>query len=128
MDRSRKGTFVQLWSKMETSGLVSGGIGGLVVVVELGQLRALLGHAHARGLVAEVDLVAVPAQLPGHDDRYDAALGGRRAHSDDGRTERSRNAADGARVLGAVEELDRPGDLQVGVGGDRMDRPDLGLV
>src|SRR3954451_3451263 len=109
MDRSRKGTFVQLWREMEAPSLICGCIGGLVVGIELGQLRALLGHAYPGRLVSEVDLVAVPAQLPGHDDRHDAALGRRGTHSDHRRAEGARDAADGARVLGAVEELDGAG-------------------
>ncbi|CAA9466882.1 MAG: hypothetical protein AVDCRST_MAG13-116 [uncultured Solirubrobacteraceae bacterium] len=105
--------------------LVGGGVGPLVGRLELGELGALRGHAHPGRLVAEVDLVAVPAQLPPHDDRDDGALRRGGAGRDDGGAERARDARHGPRVGARVEDLERPGDLHLRVRGDRVHRSRL---
>ena len=81
--------------------LVGAALGVWSARLELATARSpWVDEPHAGGLVAEVDLVAVPAQLPADDDRDDAALGRRRAHRDDRRPERAGDAGDRARVLG----------------------------
>ena len=86
------------------------------------ELGPLLGDAHPVGLVGEVDLVAVPRQLPGHDDRHDAgALGTRVVHGDRRRPERASDPRDRARMLGHVEELERAHALHLVAGGHRVD-------
>src|SRR5690349_24224812 len=101
---------------MKTAAIVGGGVGDLLVVGELGQLVPLRVAADAARLVGEVDLVAVPRELPHHRDRDDAGALGQRPHADLGGAERARDAADGARVVGGVEDLQRALHLQVGVG------------
>src|SRR5258707_6832086 len=54
--------------------LVGRRIGLLVRGRQLGQLVALCGHAYRPGPLGEIDLVAVPAQLPGDDDPDQAAV------------------------------------------------------
>src|SRR5215210_7284647 len=107
--------------EVQPAALVGGGVGDLLVGVELGQLGALAGLADAAGLVGEVDLEAVPAQLPHHRDADDARAVGQRARAHGGGAERARDAADRARVLRAVEDLERALDLELGVGGDGAD-------
>ena len=80
-----------------------------------------LSAAHAAALVGEIDLVAVPAQLPDHGDDHDARALGQRPHGDDGGPSERATPADRARVVGCVEQLERPLHLELGVGRDRAD-------
>src|SRR5439155_23887492 len=74
--------------------------------VELVERAALGGHASLRRLLVEVDAVAVPAQLPGDHDRDQAeVLIELRAHLR--RPQRAREACGPARILAAVEDLER---------------------
>ncbi len=99
------------------SAVVGGGVGLALLGRELVELVALAGDAHARDLVGEVDLVAVPAQLPGDDDVDDAAAG-----VADGSTETSGRPSERAMpatVRGCSESLnsvDRRGDLVLDAG------------
>src|SRR5829696_795154 len=101
---------------MEAAAVVRGGVGDRLVVRELGQLVALRIAPDAARLVGEVDLVAVPGQLPHDRDRDDAGALRQWAHADLGSPQRARDTADRARVVGGVEDLQRPLHLQVGVG------------
>src|SRR3954454_13100926 len=117
----RRGNLCVLLGEVQLALLVGGGVRDLVGRLELGELRPLGHEAHAGGLVAEIDLEAVPRQLPADDDRHDAALGRRRADGDDRRAERARHAGDRPRVRAPVEQVERAGHLELGVRRDRVD-------
>src|SRR3954453_4170291 len=68
--------------EVEAAAVVGGGVGHLLLVRELGELVALRVAPDAARLVGEVDLVAVPAELPHHGDGHDARAVGQRAHGD----------------------------------------------
>src|SRR5829696_3635257 len=104
---------------MQAAAVVGGGVGDLLVVGELGEFVALRVAADAAGLVGEVDLVAVPGQLPHDRDGDHAGPLRERPHRHRGRAERARDAADGAGVVGGVEDLQRALHLEVRVGGHR---------
>ena len=74
-----------LRDEVQLTVVVGGGVGDLVGGVELGELGALAGDARAGRLVGEIDLEAVPAELPADDDGDDAAFGQGRARGDDRR-------------------------------------------
>src|SRR5215217_3079824 len=100
---------------MERAALVGRGVDDLLLLAQLGQLVALRVAPDAAGLVGEVDLEPVPAELPHDGDRDDARPVRPRAHGHRGCAERPRDAADRARVVGRVEDLQRPLHLQIGV-------------
>src|SRR4051794_20516384 len=106
---------------MQAAALVRGGVGDLLVGLELGQLVALGDPADAARLVGEVDLVAVPAQLPHHRDAHHAGAIREGAGADGRRAQRAGDAADRARVLRGVEDLERALDLELGVRRDGAD-------
>src|SRR3954447_3201508 len=101
--------------QVQPAALVGRRIGLLLVLADLGELGALAVLAHAARLVGQVDLEAIPAQLPHHRDDDDARAVGQRAYRDRRRAERAGHATDRARVVGRVEQLERPLHLQVGV-------------
>src|SRR3954471_18874246 len=117
----RRGNLCVLRREVQLALLVGRGVGHLVGGLELGELGPLRHEADPGRLVAEVDLEAVPRQLPADDDRHHAALGRRRADGDDRRAERPGDAGDGARVRARVEEVERARHLQVEVRGDGVD-------
>src|SRR3954452_24215625 len=106
---------------MECTALVRGCVDHLLLRDQLGELVALGVAAYAAGLVGEVDLEAVPGQLPHHRDRDDGGAVGPRAHAHRGRAQRAGDAADGPRVVGRVEDIQRALHLQLGVGRHRAD-------
>src|SRR5829696_1805624 len=89
--------------EVQAAAVVGGRVGDLLVRAQLGQLVALCFAPHAARLVGEVDLVAVPGQLPHDGDGHHARPVGERPDADDRRAERARDAADGPRVVGRVE-------------------------
>src|SRR3954469_141614 len=101
--------------QVQPAALVGRRIGLLLVLADLGELGALAVLADAARLVGQVDLEAIPAQLPHHRDDDDARAVGQRAYRDRRRAERAGHATDRARVVGRVEQLERPLHLQVGV-------------
>src|SRR3954451_25118390 len=117
----RRGNLRVLRREVQLALLVGRGVGDLVGGLELGELGPLGHEAHAGGFVAEVDLEAVPRELPADDDRDDAALGQRRPDRDDRGAEGAGDARDGARVRARVEEVERARHLQVEVRRDRVD-------
>src|SRR4051812_16135670 len=116
----RRGNLRVLRGEVQLALLVGRGVGDLVGRLELGELRPLGDEPDPRGLVAEVDLEAVPGQLPSDDDRHDAALGRRRAHGHDRRAQRARDTRDRARVRARVEEVERARHLELEVRRDRV--------
>src|SRR3954447_24353347 len=101
--------------QVQRAALVGRRVGLVLVLADLGELGALAVLPDAARLVGQVDLEAIPAQLPHHRDDDDARAVGQRAHRDRRRAERPGHAADRARVVGRVEQLERPLHLQVGV-------------
>ena len=88
--------------------LVGGGVGDLVGGVELGQLRALPGRARTPPASSERS-TSKRYQHSSHITTIATTLGsvGERAHATTGAPERAGDAADGARVLGRVEDVER---------------------
>src|SRR4051794_39889140 len=104
---------------MQRAAFIRSRVDLLLLRGQLAELVALGVAPDAPGLVGEVDLEAVPAQLPHDRDGDDARAVGARAHRHAGGAERAGDAADRARVVGRVEDLQRALHLQVGVGGHR---------
>src|SRR4051794_23739307 len=77
-------------AQRERAGLGGDRVDHALVVSELAELASLREHAGVDLGFAEVDLVAVPAELPGDDDEDHARQVLGRAHVDLRRTQRAR--------------------------------------
>src|SRR4051794_12715409 len=106
---------------MQCTAFVGRRVDDLLLGDQLGQLVALGVTPDAAGLIGEVDLKAVPGELPHHGDRHHRGAVRPRSHAHAGRAQRAGDAADGARVVRGVEDVQRALHLELGVGGHGAD-------
>src|SRR3954469_8409930 len=107
--------------QVQRTALVGGGVRLTLLRRQLGELVALRVAPYTAGLVGQVDLEAVPRELPHHGDGHHRGPVGARAHAHGGRSERPGDAADGALVVGRVEHVERALHLELRVGRDGPD-------
>src|SRR5829696_5656061 len=109
-------------SQRESPGVVRGGVPLAQGLVEVVYLVAAVDELNRLVGIVEVDAEAIPRELPG-DDEGDLARGGLLPDgrcADPGLAERTRDARHGPPVLGCVEQLERPLELALAAGRDRV--------